>query len=261
MTAAAARPISSATTAGSGRITARTLMAMTARSVVETNSCEWSVQFMTTVPSAITAASASTSRKLGSSPTGRRAFSSDQADCIARPHQAAEVVALADDEELHVGVKLEGKVRLRRAEAGCVDVESDAGGALVWDCLQVAQPAGVGAGRDQRDHPARQLPDLVPDLVGVDGQVAVRLCDGQVLEHGPLEPERAVRRQHGAAAVIGDQPDLTPLAVDLGVDGSGQADGVLERRLLAVSVVCRTLQVEPEHQVTGSPSDTTRPGW
>src|SRR5579859_126842 len=157
-TAAPAPPSGRATKVGMTRIVASTVIASTPRTATPGKISEPLTHCMVTVEPATTRVRRRTSTTDGSSAGASRARSArarragalpaacstaaslDQADRISRLHEAAEVITLADDEELDVGVEVEGQVRLGGPEAGRVDVEGHPRGPLLGDRLQVPEP-------------------------------------------------------------------------------------------------------------------------
>src|SRR5438874_9854532 len=85
-----------------------------------------------------------------------------ETDCISRPHQPREVVALADDEQVSVLTQVERRVPVRAAEADGVDVEDDQRGAPAAHRLEQVHPIGVSAWRYHRDRAPGQAAHAVP---------------------------------------------------------------------------------------------------
>src|SRR5438477_420695 len=86
-------------------------------------------------------------------------------------------------------------------------------------------------------------------MTSADQSVAVGLRDGEVVEDQPVLAQRTVRLEECAARVVGDEADLAAAAVNLRRHGRGQADRVLDRRLLALAEMHLAVQVEEDPDV------------
>src|SRR5438270_2935315 len=174
-----------------------------------------------------------------------------ETDCISRPHQPREVVALADDEQVRVVTEVERGVPVRAAEADGVDVEDDQGGAPAAHRLEQVHPIRVGARRDHRDRAPGQTADAVPGKRLAQGGAAVSLRDRQVVEDQAVLLDRPVRLQESAARVVGDEPHLTAATRHLRGDGGGEAHRVFDGGLLALADVHLAVEVEKDPDVGG----------
>src|SRR6058998_1385824 len=170
---------------------------------------------------------------------------------IPGPHEPREVVARAHHVEVDVLAQVKAGVLVRSAEAGGVEVEDDQARPAAADGLHQPHPIGVGAGRDHGDRPSGQAADAVPRQRLGEGRPPVGLADREVVQDQPVLAHRAVRLEDGAARVVGDQPDLAAAAVYLRGHRGGEANGVLDRRLLAVAEVHTAVEVEEDPEVGG----------
>src|SRR5437773_5788677 len=172
-------------------------------------------------------------------------------DCISRPHQPREVVALADDIEVRVLTEVECRVPVRAAEADGVDVEDDQRGAPAAHRLEQVHPIRVGARRDDRNRPPRQAAHAIPGKRLAQGRAAVRLSDRQVVEDEAVLLDRAVRLQECAARIVGDESHLAAATRHLCGHRGGEAHRIFDGRLLALADVHLAIEVEKDPDVGG----------
>src|SRR6266576_308824 len=168
---------------------------------------------------------------------------------IPCPHQASEVVTPPHDVEVDVLAQVEARVLVRAAKARGVDVEHDQAGAPAAYGLQQVHPRGVRAGRDDRDGTPWQAADAVPRQRVGQRRAAIRLADGKVVEDEPVLAHSSVRLEHGAARIVADEADLAATAVHLGGHRGGEADRVLDGRLLPLAEMDAAVKVEQDPQV------------
>src|SRR5579864_6170744 len=170
-------------------------------------------------------------------------------DRIARSHQPGEVIALADNVQIDVLAQVKADVLVGSAEAGTVQIENDQCRALAAHRLEQPHPRGVGARRYHRDRASWQTADPVPRQRLGKGRAAVGLADREVVEDQTVLPHRAVRFQHGAARIVGDQAHLAAPAVHLRRERRRETHTVLQRRLLVLTEVDRAVEVEQDPEV------------
>src|SRR5438445_3786191 len=186
--------------------------------------------------------------KAASGPASRPSGDTYRIPC---PHEAREVVALAHHIQVDVLAEVEARVLVGPAEAGHVQVEHDEGRAAASHRLQQAHPLWIRARRDHGDGAAGQPANAVPrQRLGQRGP-AVGLTDREVVEDQAVLAHRAVRLEHRAARVVGDQTHLAAATVHLRGHRRSQAHRVLDRRLLPVTEMHAAVEVQEDPEVRG----------
>src|SRR6266851_6600944 len=168
---------------------------------------------------------------------------------IPGPHQSREVVAATHHVKVDVLAEVEADVLVRAAEARGVEVEDDKRRPPSAHRLEEAHPTRIGARSDDGDRAARKAANPIPRERLGERRASIRRAHRQVVEDEAVLAHCAVRLEHSAARVVGDQADLASAAVHLRGHRCSEADRVLDGRLLVLAEMHGAVQVEEDPEV------------
>jgi len=167
------------------------------------------------------------------------------------PYGVAVVTHSKD--RLHKGdvlAEVEAGVLIRAAEAGGVEKEHHHVRPPAASSLQEPHPFRVRAWSDHSGGAARQPAESIPRERFRQRHSPIGLRHSEVVQDQPVLSDGPVRLEDRAFCIVRDEPNLPAAAMNLRCHRCGQADAVLQRRLLALAEVDVLVEVEQDPEVS-----------